>query len=146
MGAALGLANRTDDAVKALTQAVQLEPQDPELLARLGFAEHGAGRLVAAVARLEQAAAVSGKDGFAYSGSLGLVFLQLKRPAQARAWLERSRPGEGDFAEAKFQLAVLEAAAGRPDAARIALRKALSAAPDLASRAQADSRLAPLLR
>jgi tetratricopeptide (TPR) repeat protein len=146
MGAALGLANRADDAVQALAHAVELQPRDPELLARLGFAEHGAGRIEAAAARLEQAAAVSGKEGFAYSGSLGLILVQLKRPAEARRWLERSRPGEGDFAEAKLQLAVLEADAGRPDAARIALRQALAAAPQLASRAQADARLAPLLR
>jgi tetratricopeptide (TPR) repeat protein len=145
MGAALGLANRIDDAVKALAHAVELEPKDPELLARLGFAEDGAGRIDAAAARLEQAAAVAGKDGFAYSGSLGLILLQLARSAQARSWLERSRPGEGDFAEAKLQLAVLEAAAGRPDAARSALRQALAAAPELKGRAQDDPRLAPLL-
>jgi tetratricopeptide (TPR) repeat protein len=146
MGAALGLANRPEDAVKALAYAVELEPKNPELLVRLGFAEHGAGRIEAAAARLEQAAALSAKDGFGYSGSLGLILLQLKRPAQARGWLERSRPGEGDFAEAKLQLAMLEADAGRPDAARSALRQALAAAPELKSRAQADPRLAPLLR
>jgi Flp pilus assembly protein TadD len=146
MGAALGLANRKDDAVRALAHAVELQPKDPELLARLGFAEHAAGRIEAAAARLEQAAAVAGKEGFAYSGSLGLVLLQLERSAQARSWLERSRPGEGDFAEAKLQLAVLEADAGRPDAARSALRAALAAAPELKGRAQGDPRLAPLLR
>jgi tetratricopeptide (TPR) repeat protein len=146
MGAAFGLANRTDDAVKALAHAVELEPKDPELLARLGFAEHGAGRIEAAAAHLEQAAAVAGKDRFAYSGSLGLILLQLKRPSQARGWLERSRPGEGDFAEAKLQLAVLEADAGRPDQARSALLEALAAAPELKGRALGDPRLAPLLR
>jgi arylsulfatase A-like enzyme/Flp pilus assembly protein TadD len=146
LGAALGLATRKDDAVKALAHAVELEPKDPELLARLGFAEHGAGRIEAAAAHLERAAAVAGKDGFAYSGSLGLILQQLGRSAQARSWLERSRPGEGDFAEAKLQLAVMEADAGRRDKARSALLEALAAAPELKARAQADPRLAPLLR
>jgi arylsulfatase A-like enzyme/Tfp pilus assembly protein PilF len=145
LGAALGLANRTDDAVRAFARAVELEPGDPELLARLGFAEHGAGRIDAAAARLKQAAAVSGKGGFAYSGSLGLLLLQLERPAEARGWLERSRPGEGDFAEAKLRLAILEVEAGRREAARSALRAALAAAPQLETRARADPRLASLL-
>jgi hypothetical protein len=41
---------------------------------------------------------------------------------------------------------VLEAAAGRTDAARAALSEALNAAPSLRSRAAADTRLSPLLR
>lgn len=145
MGAALGLANRPDEAVRALGRAVELAPGDPEMLARLAFAEHGAGRIDVAATRLARAASAAGKD-FAYSGSLGLVLLQLKRPAEARGWLERSRAGEGDFAEAKLQLAVIEAGAGRADAAGSALRQALAAAPELRKRVEADPRLAPLLR
>jgi choline-sulfatase len=146
LGAALGLSNKTDDAVKAFARAVELEPGDPERLARLAFAEHGAGRIDAAAERLQQAAAASDKGAFAYNGSLGLLLLQVKRPEQARAWLQRSRREEGDFAEAKLQLAILEAAAGRRDAARDALQQALAAAPQLRLRAEAEAKLAPLLR
>lgn len=146
MGAALGLSGKKDDAVRAFTHAVELEPDDPQWIAKLAFAEHSAGRIGAAAAHLEQAAALSGENGFAYSGSLGLLLLQLERSAEARGWLERSRPVEGDFAEAKLQLAILEADAGRREAARRALREALAAAPQLRTRAEADPRLASLLR
>ena len=68
------------------------------------------------------------------------------RDEDARSWLARARPEEADFAEARYQLALLEAARGRTDAARAALSDALNAAPALRSRAAADTRLSPLLR
>ena len=146
LGSALGLVGREKDAADALAQAVRLEPRDARLLIRLGFAEHGAGRPADAVRHLLAAAEVTGNDAFPQPAALGILLARLGRAEEARPWLARARPQEGDFAEARFELAVLEAAAGRTDAARAALSEALNAAPSLRARAAADTRLSPLLR
>jgi choline-sulfatase len=144
-GAALGLGGKPQEAVKAFERAVELEPRNPGLLARLAFAEHAAGRFDAAARHLQQTAGLTGEKDFSYSGSLGVLLVKLGRREQARSWLAKSRPNEGDFGPARLELAVLESEAGRREEARRALREALSAAPGLRSRAEADKRLAPLL-
>src|SRR4029079_5460695 len=146
MGAALGLSGKKDDAVKAFAHAVELEPGDPQFLVKLAFAEDGAGGTAAAVTHLKRAASIEGQDRFEYPGALGILLLQLRRSDEARPWLRRSRPEEAEFAEARLQLAILEADAGRRDDARRALGEALAADPDLTSRARGDPRLAPLIR
>jgi len=145
LGNALGLSGRTARAVDAFARAVELEPRDPDLLVRLAFAEHGAGRDPSAAAHLAEASALSPPGGFAHSGALGLLLVKLGRGAEARRWLSASRPAEGDFAEARLQLALLALADGDTEGARRALREALAASPGIRPRAVADPRLAPLL-
>jgi tetratricopeptide (TPR) repeat protein len=146
LGSALGLAGREREAAEALAQAVRLEPREPRLLIRLGFAEHGAGKAADAIQHLLQAADLSGAEAFPQPAALGVLLAQAGRSQEARPWLRRSAPQEGDYAEARFQLALIEAGDGRTEAARAALAEALRAAPVLRGRAAADARLAPLIR
>ena len=146
LGNALGLSRRFDDAVGAFRRAVELEPRDPRWLARLAFAEHAAGRRAAAIASLQRLAALTGEERFPHAGALGLLLAQEGRGDEAHRWLVRSRPEEGDYADARFELALLEARRGNQAGARRALEEAVAASPRLRTRAQADARLAPLLR
>lgn len=146
LGNALGLSRRFDDAVAAFRRAVELEPQDPQWLARLAFAEHAAGRRAAAIASLQRLAQLTGEERFPHAGALGILLVQEGRGEEAHRWLARSRPEDGDYAEARFELAVLEARRGDEGSARRALEEAVTASPRLRVRAQSDARLAPLLR
>jgi arylsulfatase A-like enzyme/Tfp pilus assembly protein PilF len=141
----LGAGGEPKKAVEAFERAVELAPERPDLRIRLGFAAFAAGDPEAAAAHLRAAAELTGPEAFPHAGALGLILLRLERPGQARPWLARSRPGEAEFAEARYALARLEAAAGRTDAARKALAEALGAVPGLRERAAADAQLGPLL-
>ncbi len=144
LGSALGLAKRLPEAARAFERAVELEPQDPKLLARLAFAEHAAGQIAEAARGLERAAAIQG-SAFPYPGALGILLADLGRREDARKWLAASRPGEGDFADARYRLALLETDRGNRDAAKRALAEALAASPELRARARAEPKLARLL-
>jgi arylsulfatase A-like enzyme/Flp pilus assembly protein TadD len=145
LGNALGLAGRTAEAVDALGHAAGLAPDDTALQVRLAFAEHAAGRPEAAARRLEEAAAAWRDGPFPHAGALGVLLFDLGRGDAARPWLERSRPGEGDYPEARLRLARLALAAGDRAAARTLLGEALSHAPRLRPRVEADPTLGPLL-
>jgi choline-sulfatase len=144
LGSALGLAGKVQEAVPALSRAVELDPGNPRLLARLAFAEHGAGKLEDAARHLGEMAGRVGAR-FPHSGALGLMLVELRRPQEAYPWLVRCGPAEPDFAESRFELARIEIAGGRRDAARRALGEALRADPRLRARAVASPELAPLL-
>ncbi|MET0554996.1 MAG: sulfatase-like hydrolase/transferase [Vicinamibacteria bacterium] len=143
LGNALGQARQQGSATAAFARAVALRPSDPDLVTRLAFAEYAAGRTSEAAAHLGEAAALA-PGRFAHAGALGIMLARLGRPG-ARAWLAKSRAGEADHGEARFELARLDAPAD-PAAARRALREALAATPALRPRAEADPLLAPLLR
>jgi tetratricopeptide (TPR) repeat protein len=145
LGSSLGRAGREREAAQALAEAVRLSPGQPAPLIRLAFAEHGAGRTAEAIGHLEQAARLTGAEAFPHAGALGILLAQGGRGPEALAWLARARPREGDYAEARFQLARLHTAAGRAAEARAALGEALRADPALRARAAADPRLRPLL-
>lgn len=145
LGTILGLSAKPAEAVQAFEHAVELEPGDPKLLAKLAFAEHGAGRADSAARHLLQLAEVTG-ERFEYAGALGLLLVRLGRRQEARIWLAKSREAEGDFADARLELALLEMDSGDRAAARRSLREALAAAPRLRGRVAADPRLASLLR
>lgn len=144
LGATLGKAGRGQDAVDALRHASELAPDDPDRLIRLAFAEFAARRLPDAASHLQAAERLVG-PGFAHSGALGLILLELGRKPEARPWLRRCRPTEGEYPAARYALAILEAEAGRFEEAKKALEEALRARPDLVRQAAADARLSPLL-
>jgi choline-sulfatase len=144
LGNALGLSRQPGAAVSAFARAVALRPLDAELLTRLAFAEHAAGRTAEAAAHLTEAAGRT-TGAFPHAAALGVLLARLGREAPARAWLARAAPSEPDYAEARFQLARLHARAGETAAARQALRDAVTRAPALRGRAEADAALAPLL-
>ena len=108
LGATLGLGGRPADAVAAYEKAVALsadpEEKDDRLL-RLAFAEVAADRLEAAVDHLQEVADRAGPERFEHAGAVGLLLLRLGREAEAKPWLERSRPGEPEYAEAHRRLA-----------------------------------------
>lgn len=107
LGTALGRAGRVDEAIAALARAAELEPHDPGRLIRLAFAEHAGGDLEAAAGHFREAAERTGVEAFPHSGALGLILLELGRREEARVWLERSRPGEGDYEQARRALGTL---------------------------------------
>lgn len=145
LGASLGSVGHIEEAVEALRRAVELSPDHSGRLARLAFAEYAAGDLVSAASHLEQVAKLAGRDAFPHAGALGLLRLRLGDTEAARRWLERSRRGEPEYAEARFELARLALAAGDREAARRALLEALEEAPALRARAEADAGLRGLL-
>ncbi len=145
LGSALGQAKRIPEAVEALESAAALEPEDPALAARLAFALHAAGRIPDAARELERSASLS-KEQFRHSGALGILLADLGRTDEARRWLAASIRGEGDFAQAKFRLALIEAARKDPESARRALAEAVAASPALRARARQEPTLAALLR
>lgn len=144
LGTSLGLSGHAGDAVDAFRRASELAPEDPEIRIRLAFAEHGAGQAAAAVTSLLAAARLTGDDAFPHPAALGLLLAAADRSVEAIAWLRRSRPEEGDYARARFELARLELAADHPDAARRALAEALGADPRLAAEAARDPALSGL--
>jgi len=144
LGGSLGLAGETERAVEAFRRAADLEPDDPAFWIRLAFARHAAGDRSGAARDLARAAGLTGADAFPHAGALGLLLAGLDRPAEARPWLKRSRPGEPEYAEARYRLAGLLAETD-PAAARAALAEAIAAEPELQRRAAADPRLRGLL-
>jgi arylsulfatase A-like enzyme/tetratricopeptide (TPR) repeat protein len=145
LGNILGAAHQPAKAVDAFTRATELAPERPDLEIRLGFAQHAAGQLAASIASLEHAATLTGVDAFPHAAALGLLLLRQDQPHKARAWLARSRSQEGDFAEARYQAARLEAATGNEQAARRHLAVALKVQPAWSQRAAQDPSLQPIL-
>jgi Flp pilus assembly protein TadD len=93
--------------VAALAHAVELEPRNPQLLARLAFAEHGAGRIEDAARHLRAAAEASAPGEFRHAGALGLILLQAGHRDEARVWLARSQSTEPEYVEARRALSNL---------------------------------------
>ncbi len=145
LGTVLGREGKVVEATRAFERAVELEPRNPHLLANLAYVQRAAGNWERALENLRKSSSLGPAERFTYSGTLGLLLLKANRPAEAGTWLRRTRPGQADFAEARFELAALEFRAGNQSAAKRALEEALAANPNLRARAQANSALAPLL-
>ncbi len=141
LATSLGRGGKSDEALRALEHAADLAPDRTDLRVRLAFLQHAAGRPADAVRHFELAAESTGPDAFPHPSALGLVLLQLGRGDAAAAWLARSRPDEGEYAEARYQLARLQVQAGDLESARKNLGRALNVAPELRSRAEADPEL-----
>jgi arylsulfatase A-like enzyme/Tfp pilus assembly protein PilF len=145
LGSALGRSGKEKEAAAALARAVELSPRDADLVARLAFAEFGAGDVAGAARHLREESTLRAPGDFRHSGALGILLARLHQPEEARPFLRASSPREPEFAEARLQLAILEADAGKETEARCALDEALRASPTLRERARADARLAKLL-
>ncbi len=145
LSTSLGRSGKTAEAIRALGHAVELVPERADLRIRLAIVQHSAGNPKEAVRHMRLAAEQLGPQAFPHSGALGLMLLRAGQTREAAEWLARSRPTEGEFAEARFELARLRAAAGDPQTARRELELALRAAPQLRARAEADPNLADLV-
>jgi choline-sulfatase len=144
LGAAASRSGADGEALAAYRKAVELEPEEAPLLTALADAEARAGNPAAAVALLDRLRAIEG-DGFTQRALLGLQLVRLGGLGTAAPWLRAALPDEPRFAEARLELARIEAAAGRGGPARAALDEALAADPALRATAVADPALAPLL-
>jgi choline-sulfatase len=145
LGMLLARTGKPVESVRAFERAVALEPRNPALRTNLAYAQRATGRRKAALENLRKAQSLGPQDRFPYSGTLGLLLLQDGSTEEAVIWLRRSRPGEVDFAESRFELAALELRAGNTTAAKRALGEAITANPKLRARAEASSTLARLL-
>jgi choline-sulfatase len=145
LGSVLGQAGRPREAAAALERSVELSPRDADLLARLAFAEFGAGDVEDAARHLRDEEGLRAPGDFRHAGALGILLVRLGRLEEARPYLLRSQPREPEYGEARLNLAILEAEAGRPAEARRALGESLRVSPALRSRAHADARLKELL-
>ena len=144
LATSLGRSGKPGEAVDALAHAVELAAERVDLRIQLAFIQHSMGNTAEAIRHLSLAAERMGPETFPHAGALGLLLARAGRVQEAAVWLGRSRPGDGDFAEARFELARLQAAAD-PDAARRELTLALGADPRLRARAEAEPLLDGLL-
>jgi Flp pilus assembly protein TadD len=131
--------------VRALERALELEPADPDRLARLAFARHAAGDLEGATRDLLLLAERGGEDRFPHRAALGLLLLQSGRTAEARRWLASSRAEEAEYPEARIALARLLMAEGDREAAGRVLREAAARHPRVRAAAAAEPALVALL-
>lgn len=145
LGAMFAQDGQLEKAHAALAQAASIDPGNPQLLVNLAFLDRAMGEAPRAIEGLQSAARLSG-DAFEYSGTLGILLLPAHGASAAKPWLARARANEVDFAEARFQLALVEAYAGNQTAAREALREAIAAQPMLAAKARDNPLIAGLLR
>ncbi|HEX9670429.1 MAG TPA: sulfatase-like hydrolase/transferase, partial [Thermoanaerobaculia bacterium] len=145
LGTSLGRAGRGGDAVRALERALELEPADPDRLARLAFARHAAGDREGAIRDLRLLAERLGAERFPHRAALGLLLLRAGRAPEARRWLAASRDEEDEYPEARLALARLLAAGGEREAAGQVLREAAGRHPRVRTLAAGDPALAGLL-
>ena len=145
LGVAATQSGDPGQALSAHRGAVELEPDNPVMLTALARAEAAAGTDAAAIANLDRVRAIVSDDSFGEAALLGLLYARNGRTGEASPWLRRAAPGQPEFAEARLELARIEAAAGRGGPARAALDEALAADPALRAAAASDPALAPLL-
>jgi arylsulfatase A-like enzyme/Flp pilus assembly protein TadD len=145
LGVAASASGDPAEALTAYRSAVAIEPVNQEMLAALAHAEAASGDDAIAITHFDRLRRLVGDDDFGEAALLGLLYARAGRPGEARPWLQRAAPGQPHFAEARLELARIEAADGRVASARSALDEALAAQPDLRSRIDSDPDLAPLL-
>ena len=120
---------RVADAVQALSRAVNLKPDDPDLHARLGHVQAELGRMTEAAAALEASAATHPDD----VGVLWEAFRLYERTgriAEALAAAERIAAIGPAEPEAHIRIGHLSARLGRKQAAIAAFREAIARQPD----------------
>ncbi|MGH7341648.1 MAG: tetratricopeptide repeat protein, partial [Candidatus Rokuibacteriota bacterium] len=145
LGTILAELGRAEEARQALAHAVEVEPDNPRLLAGVAQTERTLGQHDAAARHLLEAARVAPAE-FRLAATLGVLLLEQGRRDEAQTWFERSRPEDADYGEGRLALARDRSAHGDVPGATAALHEALGADPVLYGRVTADPGLAPLLR
>jgi choline-sulfatase len=145
LGVAASASGDPAEALTAYRCAFAIEPDNQEMLAALSHAEAAAGDDEVAITHLDRLRQLVGDDDFVESALLGLLLVRQNRSEEASRWLRAADPGEPRFAEARLELARMEAVAGRTASARAALDEALAADPALRTAVVADPVLGPLL-
>ena len=131
-GAIMGNLGRTQDAIRAHTRALELDPSNAQARAALGIALIFARRPEEGLADIDRAVSLSPRDPLLYNwlGYRALACTTLYRHEEAvenaRASLER-----GETRTAYMVLAISQSELGRTDEARAAQREFARIAPDL---------------
>lgn len=131
LATSLGRVGKEVEATRALEEAASRAPHRLDLLIRLAQIELTGGNLASGANWLRQASERSDGGEFGHNSTLGLVLIRLGREREARIWLRKSEPREGDFARGRFELAALEAREGNLEVALLALSESLKADPTL---------------
>lgn len=111
LGAAYLSAERYDDALVPLRRALEIEPAHAAAWTNLGNAQYRAGRYGEAADAFR--AALANGAGAASWAHLGTALRGLGRNGEALEAYERALAGQPDFAEARFDRALLLLAEGR---------------------------------
>jgi tetratricopeptide (TPR) repeat protein len=119
---------RGPEAVAILEQAVKRAPRAAMIRCNLAFALRSVGRLEDAAHEAAEAARIEPSLVPAHA-VLGTIFVDLKRPAEALAPLERALELSPGLARALFALGDAHQALGRDDDARRSYEQALQANP-----------------
>jgi arylsulfatase A-like enzyme/Tfp pilus assembly protein PilF len=148
--AALAALGRGKEAIPRLERLVRLAPDLGEARYQLADALTRAGDRRRAAEQWAETVRLEPRRAAAWS-NLGTVLFQGGQVARAAEAFERASaiaPQDRTFADnlgaCRYELALLELAAGRPDAARKRLADALLVAPSLRRKAASDPRLSAL--
>lgn len=121
-------AGRTEDAIPAFQQALELNPNHLVALENLGNAYRQQKRWQEAREVLQRAVAVGPEDPEA-NYSLGMVFAQENDVQQASDYLQRALKLRPDYPEALNNMGVLYLRTNRPDDAVASFKQCIKVAP-----------------
>jgi tetratricopeptide (TPR) repeat protein len=130
------------DAQRDLSKALQLKPDEPEILNYLGYSWVNRGeRVKEGMALIEKAVAAQPEEG-AYVDSLGWAFYRTGDYSHAVETLERAVSLDAGDAEINDHLGDAYWRVGRQDEARFQWRAVLTLKPDPDIKTRAESKLA----
>lgn len=121
-------ANKVDDAIDSLRQAVRLAPHLAEMRLRLANALFQAGKLDAAAGAYVETLSIN-PDNFQAHYNLAVIRISQGIPQEGLEHLQEAVRLKPDYVDAHFALAQLLEAAGRRDAARHEYEEVLRLAP-----------------
>ncbi len=128
-------ANKTDDAIASLKQAVRLAPDLAEMRLRLANALFQAGKLDDAAAVYVETLAISPDNSQAHY-NLAIIRISQGIPQEGMEHLQEAVRLKPDYVDARFALAQLLEAADRRDAASHEYEEVLRLAPHLSDARQ----------
>lgn len=129
LGKVLGWAGKIEEARAPLERAVEVIPDDPDLLLNLGILDQKSGRFGTAAERLARAVELQPANAVAHF-NLGVVHGRRGDFEAGIAALREALRLRPDYPEASFNLAVLEREAGHAEGALTLLDQALTERPE----------------
>ncbi|MEM1170464.1 MAG: tetratricopeptide repeat protein, partial [Cyanobacteria bacterium P01_H01_bin.35] len=106
LGVIAGLEGQAKEAVSYLTQAVQLNPNNPEIHSNLGLALKDSQQLEAAIEHYQKALELKPNYAEPYNG-LGKIFLELGRLVESQKYYQEAIKLDKNHANAHFGLALI---------------------------------------
>jgi tetratricopeptide (TPR) repeat protein len=130
LGRALAVEGRTDEAMAQYSEALRLEPGNPEAHNNLGIALAGQGRIDEAIAQSSEAVRLEPHNPEAHN-SLGIALAAQGRIDEAIAQFSEALRLEPDYLQSHLNLGKVLARQGRIDEAVAQYSEALRIQPDL---------------